>query len=238
MKNLKTSFACLAAAFLLAAGSFAQNPETLVTTPQGCSNSPTEQYYQASYPVNDSKVIALCNGLGDILQNIESQITSKTEKIGLAKFDSLWADYDTKIGDRLDCKSKFLHSTFIVPDVKQTESIYQSMALQFTSEGVTYKLFTSFAAENLEEESESLISANGEVIFNSKTQNGKTETSKKNVNTENLFFENITTYLATLGCTVEVVDAEASGSTQTEKQQYVCLRADREKFTANVKFEK
>jgi len=241
MKNLKTSFALLAAAFFLAAGSFAQNTETLFNPPKDCSNIETEKYFNGYSFVTADKSFALANCLISIAERFDCNINGVIDEYPVG--DSIKQEKLSKTTSKINLGNWLKLAVVSKNFVEVTNSIFnqnysESWRINFTSYDFEYIIESFLHSDENSNSYGGSVLVNGVKIYDFTNENGKNEITERDDEKLTLMFDQLTTYLATLGCTVEVVQAEATGTTQIEKQEYVCLQADKEKFTANVKFEK
>jgi len=240
MKNLKTSFALFAAAFLLTAGSFAQNTETLVTTPQGCSNIETENYFNGYSLVTVDKSFALANSLISIAERFDCNIKGVINEYPVG--DSIKQEKLSKTTSKINLgnwlKLAIVSDNFVeISNSTISQNYSESWRINFTSSDFEYIIENSLHSDENSNSYGGSVLVDGVKIYDFKNENGKNEITENDDEKLTLLFDQLTTYLAALGCTVEVVQADALGRDQNEKQEYVCLSADKEKFTANVKFE-
>jgi len=205
------------------------------------------QYLQASYPVEDHKILAFCYGLFDILENVNrqinvnAQINSRTEKENAIKSD--FFGYPATIGDRLEISNGgFVKTYWNVEDKENKEfKFLERFTIRFVTNDITYQMISEAYGENKKGHYSIGIWANDEkisFIHNLKDGEGEKLNTDNNEEQLSIMFDQLTAYLAPLGCTVEVQEQIKKHTGRLQIHQYVCLRADKEKFIANVKFEK
>lgn len=233
MKNQKAFIAQLTISILILSGCISQKKPTQSINQNICSNEDTEQFYQSLEAVDNDKTVSLIYGLSDIINTI-SKTVSAERTTGL---DNEIIGFNSTIGDKMELNYRSVSEIYTDPDQNKKESLLNRITFRFNYDTIVYSLVTDYYRENGDERTESAISSNREVFYYSEIHNGKTLKLEKNQEKSDKMFDRLKEYLENLGCVVEINRPDTKNNEPEGKQDYVCLRAEKERFTTNVRLE-
>lgn len=243
MKNQMFAIVVLASV-LLAAGCNRKNLAQKITYPGNCYT--TKENYSALIKVHDSKVTALCDGLARIITTVPCDSSAESyihyRQDNSIALERSFSEEEAIIGNALTIKIKEISETSKENNIRH-EMFVDSLSVLFEADGISYSVFSVMFQEindpagSEEYRLEWLIKKDGDVdILYSKEMNNEAKELSIDQKLHDKLFDQLLGYLTQLGCTADFLQNEQKIRKEIITKEYLCLKAQKDKFSPNVKF--